>query len=142
MKILVLNKDLMERTVIQQVLQPNGHEIIPAESSETAMQLRQEGDIRFIIADRGTTDIDETQFIQRLRQAQPPHSIYVLLITPKVQDTDLTTPRTITCTNLLLRSNSNHGSRSANAFSASGTKSPMPGMHWRAWRWSIRSITC
>jgi len=94
MKILVLNKDLMERTVIQQVLQYNGHEIVPAENSETAMRLLQEGDIRFIIADRATTDIDATQFIQRLREAQPPYYIYILLITPKVQDTDLTTPRT------------------------------------------------
>ena len=42
MKILVLNKDWMERTVIQQVLQSNGHEIISAESSDTAMQLIQE----------------------------------------------------------------------------------------------------
>jgi diguanylate cyclase (GGDEF)-like protein len=93
MKILVLNKDLMERTVIQQVLQYNGHEIVPAENSETAMRLLQEGDIRFIIADRATTDIDAAQFIQRLREAQPPYYIYILLITPKVQDTDLTTPR-------------------------------------------------
>jgi diguanylate cyclase (GGDEF)-like protein len=94
MKILVLNKDLMERTVIQQVLQYNGHEIIPAENSETAMRLLQEGDLRFVIADRATTDIDATQFIQRLREAQPPYYIYILLITPKIQDTDITTPRT------------------------------------------------
>lgn len=94
MKILVLNKDWMERTVIQQVLQSNGHEIVSAESSETAMQLLQEGDMRFIIADRATTDIDETQFIKRVREAQPPHYIYILLITAKVQDTDITTPRT------------------------------------------------
>ena len=36
MKILVLTNDLMERTVIQQVLQRNGHEIIMASNSETA----------------------------------------------------------------------------------------------------------
>lgn len=94
MKILVLNKDWMERTVIQQVLQSNGHEIVSAESSETAMQLLQEGDIRFIIADRASTDIDETQFIKRVREAQPPHYIYILLITAKVQETDISAPRT------------------------------------------------
>ena len=94
MKILVLNKDLMERTVIQQVLQHNGHEIVSAESSETAMQLLQEGEIRFIIADRATSDIDEKQFIQRVRDAQPPYYIYILLITPRLQETDLSTPRT------------------------------------------------
>ena len=43
MKILVLNNDLMERTIIQQVLQYNGHEIMTAENSDTAMQLLQEG---------------------------------------------------------------------------------------------------
>ena len=94
MKILVLNKDLMERTVIQQVLQSNGHELVSAESSETAMRLLQEGDIRFIIADRATTDIDETQFIKRVRAAQAPYYIYIVLITPRVQDTDITTPPT------------------------------------------------
>jgi two-component system cell cycle response regulator len=94
MKILVLDKDWTERTVIQQVLQSNGHEIVPAEDSETAMQLLQEGDIRFIIADRPTTDIDKKQFIQRVRDAKPPYYIYILLITTKVQETDISTPRT------------------------------------------------
>lgn len=92
MKILVLSNDLMERTVIQQVLQRNGHEILPAENSEVAMQLLREGDIRFIIADRVTTDIEETQFIRRLREAKPPYYIYILLITAKVQETDVASP--------------------------------------------------
>lgn len=90
MKILVLNNDLMERTVIQQVLQHNGHEIMPANDSETAMQLLQEGDVRFIIADRATTDIDARRFIQRVRDAKPPYYIYILLLTPKIQETDVT----------------------------------------------------
>ena len=93
MKILVLNNDLMERTVIQQVLQRNGHEIIPAENSDIAMHLLQQGDIRFVIADRATTDIDEKQFIKRVREARPPYYIYILLIALRVQDTDVTTPR-------------------------------------------------
>ena len=94
MKILVLNNDLMERTVIQQVMQRNGHELITAENSKTAMQLLQEGELRFVIADRATTDIDETQFIQQIRAARPPYYIYILLITPKLQDSDIAAPRT------------------------------------------------
>jgi diguanylate cyclase (GGDEF)-like protein len=93
MKILVLNNDVMERTVIQQVLQRNGHEIVPAENSETAMQLLQEGNIRFVIVDRSTTDMEEKKFIKRVRDAKPPYYIYILLIASKVQDTDVTTPR-------------------------------------------------
>jgi len=94
MKILVLNKDLMERTVIQQVLQNSSHEIVSAENSETAMQLLQEGDLRFIIADRVTTDIDDQQFIKRVREAKPPFYIYILVLTASVEETDITTPRT------------------------------------------------
>ena len=94
MKILVLNNDLMERTVIQQVLQRNGHEIISAENSDIAMQFLQQGEIRFVIADRATTDIDEKQFIKRVRDARPPYYIYILLVALKVQDTDVTAPRT------------------------------------------------
>jgi DNA-binding NtrC family response regulator len=57
MKILVLSKDLVERNVIQQVVQQNRHEIVSAENSDAAMQFLQEGDIRFVIADRVTTDM-------------------------------------------------------------------------------------
>jgi two-component system chemotaxis response regulator CheY len=93
MKVLVLNNDLMERTVIQQVLQRNGHEIVVASGSEEAMQLLRGGGIRFLIADRAGTDIDAKQFIRRVREADPPYYIYILLITPRVQDTDVTSPR-------------------------------------------------
>jgi two-component system chemotaxis response regulator CheY len=93
MKILVLNNDVMERSVIQQVLQHNGHEVVQAENSDNAMQILQEGEVRFVIVERDTTDMEEKQLIQRLRNAKPPYYIYVLLIASKVQDTDITTPR-------------------------------------------------
>lgn len=89
MKILVLDKDLSERTVIQQVVQQNGHEIVSAESSEAAMQLLQEGDIRFVIADRVTTDMDEKQFIQGIRDAKPPYYVYILVLTGGANETDV-----------------------------------------------------
>jgi len=91
MKILVLDTDLAERTVIQQVVQQNGHEIVSAESSEAAMQLIQEGDIRFVIADRLTTDIDDQRFIKNIRDAKPPYYIYILVLTAKVHETDIIT---------------------------------------------------
>jgi two-component system chemotaxis response regulator CheY len=93
MKILVLSNDEMERTVIQQVVEHNGHEVITARNSDIAMQTLQEGEVRFVIVDRNTTDMDEKQFIKRIRDAQPPYYIYILLIASKVQDTDVTMPR-------------------------------------------------
>ena len=91
MKILVLSKDVTERNIIHQVVQQNGHEIISAENSDLAMQFLQQGDIRFVIADRVTTDMDETQFIRQVRDAKPPFYIYILLLTSKVEESDITT---------------------------------------------------
>jgi len=93
MKILVLDNDAVDREVIQQVLQNNGHEIMLADNSETAMQVLREGEIRFVIADRVSTDIDEKRFIKRVREAKPPFYIYILLITARVEESDITTPR-------------------------------------------------
>lgn len=92
MKILVLSKDVAERNVIHQVVQQNGDEIISAESSDTAMLLLQEGDIRFVIADRVTTDMEEKQFIQHIRDAKPPYYIYILLLTSRIEDSDIIGP--------------------------------------------------
>ena len=93
MKILVLSNDEMERSVIHQVVQHNGHEAFMAGNSDDAMQFLQEGEIRFVIVDRNTTDMEEKQFIKRIRDAQPPYYIYILLIASKVQDMDVTAPR-------------------------------------------------
>src|SRR5215210_1190267 len=94
MKILVLNQDLDERMIIQQILLHNGHEIVSAETSEVALQLLREGDIRFVIADRVTTDVDEKHFIRQIREAQPPYYIYILLLTSKLQEAEIITNRT------------------------------------------------
>ena len=90
MKILVLNNDMTEHTVIQQVLQQAGHDMIAVENSESAMQLLQEGQVRFVIADHASTDVDAKQFIQRVRDAKPPRYIYILLILAKVEESTIT----------------------------------------------------
>jgi two-component system chemotaxis response regulator CheY len=94
MKVLVLDNDLIDRTLIQHVLQQNSHEIVTAEDSDTAMRLLQEEGIRFVMADRASTDIDDKQFIARVRAAEPASYIYILLLTSKVQETDIASPRT------------------------------------------------
>ncbi|HET6596376.1 MAG TPA: diguanylate cyclase [Anaerolineales bacterium] len=86
MKILVLDRDLNERVIIQQVVQQSGHEIVSAENSEAAMQLLQEGDIRFVIADRVTTDMDEKNFVKSVRDAKPPYPIFILVLTAKAHE--------------------------------------------------------
>lgn len=92
MKILVLNNDLAERRLIEQVLQQNHHEVQAAQNSDEAYQLLQQGEIRFVIADRATTDVDEKRFLQRVRAAEPPFYIYILLLIPEFQENDLAVP--------------------------------------------------
>jgi len=88
MKILVLNNDLTERTFIEQLLQQDGHEVLIAENSDDAFQLLQEGLVRFVIADRETVEKEGKRFVQRVREADPPYYIYILLLIPAVQETD------------------------------------------------------
>ncbi len=89
MKILVLNNDLAERAFIDQVLQQDGHELSIAGNSDEAFQQLQEGEVRFVIADRETVEKDGKRFVQRVREASPPYYIYILLLTPQVQESDL-----------------------------------------------------
>ncbi|HEY6073086.1 MAG TPA: diguanylate cyclase [Anaerolineales bacterium] len=86
MKILVLNNDLTERSVIQQVLQRNGHQVVMAPDSQTAWELLQSGEIRFMVGDRTNTDMDEKRFIERVRSSRLPAHIYILLISNKGND--------------------------------------------------------
>jgi two-component system chemotaxis response regulator CheY len=92
MKILVLSNDLTERTAIQKVLLQDGHLAISADNSDNAMQMLQEGDVRFVIADRASTDVDTSQFIKRVREARPPYYIYILVLMTKADETAVTTP--------------------------------------------------
>jgi diguanylate cyclase (GGDEF)-like protein len=86
MKILVLNNDLTERSVIQQVLQRNGHQMVMAGNTQTAWDLLQNGGLRFVVADRTNTDMDAERFIERVRSTRLPAHIYILLISNKGKD--------------------------------------------------------
>ncbi len=86
MKILVLTKDLTERSVIQQVLQRNGHQVVMASDSQAAWDLIQSEGLRFVVADRTNTDMDEQRFIERVRSARLPAHVYILMISNKGND--------------------------------------------------------
>ena len=89
MKILVINNDLAERSFIEQILQQDGHEVSIAENSDDAFLLLQEGEVRFVIADRETVEKEGKRLVQRVREADPPYYIYILLLTPHIEEVDL-----------------------------------------------------
>lgn len=87
MDILAINTDLMERSVIQQVLERGGNKVVFAHNTEDAWQLILNQGIRFVIADTTPDPQVIHQFIQRVRSAQDLHGhVYILLLTPKGQD--------------------------------------------------------
>jgi two-component system chemotaxis response regulator CheY len=92
MKILLLNNDLAERSLIQQVLLRGGHQLLTAETSQAAWEILQEGAVRFMIADRSSTDMDATGFIERIRSAILPASIYILLVSARSEGETPTFP--------------------------------------------------
>jgi diguanylate cyclase (GGDEF)-like protein len=89
MKILVLENDPRELALIQQMLDGNRHALIPITSSEQAWEPIQTGEVRFLLANWDTSDIQQAQFIPRVRAAKLPTPVYILLSTSKTTDEDL-----------------------------------------------------
>ncbi len=83
MDILVLTSDLMERSVIQQVLQHSGHQMTFANSVDDAWRHLKEGAFRFVILDTETQAENVPSLIQKIRSTTALGRAYILLLTPK-----------------------------------------------------------
>jgi diguanylate cyclase (GGDEF)-like protein len=87
MEILVINDDLMERTVIQQVLQRSNHKISFIPSVREAWKLITEDGFRFVIVDASVEEESVLQFIQHVRSnLNLPGHTYILLLINKGQN--------------------------------------------------------
>jgi len=95
MDILVISKDLEERSVIQQLLEQGDHKISFVETLDKAFNLITDSGFRYIIVDESEQDQSVQEFIQKMRST--PNSagqIYILLLIPKHQIEDLATKMT------------------------------------------------
>lgn len=90
MDILVINSDLMDRSVIQQVLQHSNHQVTFTENPGEAWKLIADGSFRFIIADASGQGQSIYQLIQHVRsRPELANRIYFLLIVDKGQNGNL-----------------------------------------------------
>ena len=82
MDILLINNDLMERSVIQQVLEHSGHKVTFVETAQEAWKFISENGIRFVIADAADQEQNVHQLIQHVRSNQNlfGHTYILLLI--------------------------------------------------------------
>jgi len=65
MDILVINTDLVDRSVIQQVLEHGGHKVTFVENAEDGWKLISDGHFRFVIVDISTQEQDIYQLIRQ-----------------------------------------------------------------------------
>lgn len=80
MNILVLENDPREAATIQQGLSGLSNTVSMLTSSAQAWQAIQAGGVQFLIVDQDSTDVVQTQLIQRIRAAQLAEPVYILLI--------------------------------------------------------------
>ena len=90
MDILVINSDLMDRSVIQQVLQYSNHQVAFTENPGEAWKLIADGRFRFIIADASGQGQSIHHLIQQARsKPELVGLVYFLLLINKGQDGNL-----------------------------------------------------
>lgn len=82
MKVLVLENNPGDRSLIQEVLQKGGHEMLLGESSERALEIIEAGEVRFVIADADADESRWSNLIRRARASGGAH-VYFLLLTSK-----------------------------------------------------------
>src|SRR5262245_55426923 len=88
MKILVLENDLKELSLIQNALGGNRHTLLNIQSSEQAWSAVQSGVSRFILANWDTSDIKQSQLIARVRAMKPETPVHILLTSAKSMEED------------------------------------------------------
>lgn len=87
MDILLINNDLMERSVMQQVLEHSGHKVTYVETAQEAWKFVAEDGIRFVIADAADQEQSVHQLIQHVRSNQKLFGhTYILLLLNRGQN--------------------------------------------------------
>lgn len=90
MDILVLSTDIMERSVIQQVLKHTGHQVTLTDKIRDAWKFIEKNAVRLIIIDAAIQDAKMPAFIENLRgKSDETGRVYILMLTKKGQHGDL-----------------------------------------------------
>jgi diguanylate cyclase (GGDEF)-like protein len=79
MKILVLETNPKERSLIQNALEKSGHEMLLGESAEQALRLLRAGETRFVIADDQFEDLRNSDLLKQMRTPGP-QPVYLLIL--------------------------------------------------------------
>lgn len=89
MQILIVEDDVALRRAFTAMLEKWGYEVVQAADGEEAWQLLQRQPIHFLLSDWVMPRLDGVELCRRLRSAELPHYVYVILLTGKDQTDDL-----------------------------------------------------
>ncbi len=91
MRILVVDDDTSVRRILTAMLEKWSYEVVQASDGEEAWQMLQQQPISFILSDWVMPRLDGVELCRRLRSADLPNYVYVILLTGKDQTEDLIT---------------------------------------------------
>ncbi len=89
MKILIVEDDLISRRLLQKMLEEWGHEVIPAENGQEALDIFNQGEIKFVIADWLMPVMDGLTLCRTIRSSQNSGYVYFVLLTGKDKKEDM-----------------------------------------------------
>jgi two-component system NtrC family sensor kinase len=89
MRVLIAEDEPVSRRLLQAHLEGWGHEVTAASSGAEAWRLFEAGDFPLVISDWMMPEIDGPELVRRIRAAQRPGYVYVILLTARSRKEDL-----------------------------------------------------
>lgn len=89
MKVLLVDDDIVARTILSELLQRQGHEVVEAADGQLAWDLVKQGAINFVLSDWLMPNLAGVDLCRKIRAESLDHYIYVILCTSKGAKSDL-----------------------------------------------------
>ncbi len=89
MKVLIAEDDFISAQVLQNYLEKWGHEVVTAENGVDAWRKFEQDDIAMVISDWMMPEMDGLELVRRIRAAEKPGYVYVILLTAKSTKDDI-----------------------------------------------------
>jgi phosphoserine phosphatase RsbU/P len=89
MKVLLVDDDIVARTILSELLQRQGHEVVEAADGQLAWDVVKQGAINFVLSDWLMPNLAGVDLCRKIRAESLDHYIYVILCTSKGAKSDL-----------------------------------------------------
>ena len=88
MEIIIAEDELISRKLLQKILESFGHTVLSAENGIEAWELFQKSNTKMVITDWLMPEMDGLELCRKIREAETPHYVYIIIVTAKGQRED------------------------------------------------------